>query len=187
VPGIIGTSDVQESSTNFLDGTNSPIGNPVGVMGISATSFGLVGMNVSANISTNAQVPDAIQGLFNPLISAGVFGWRMDGRGGVFASATPVVESVGPPFPPTNQGTAQVRLVPVPVSSAGKVADSAPPSQPNPSLPQMGLAGDLIAVDVAPTEGGSATQLWFCIKSALDGGSATWAKIAFGASIVGQY
>jgi hypothetical protein len=184
VPGVIGTSDVAEPSTTFLDGPNSLLGNSVGVMGLSTTSFGVVG----ANISTNTPVPSQVKFLFNPPVpnsSAGVFGWSLHGRGGVFASATPVVEI--PPFPPTNQGAAQVRLVPDPVSAAD-TATAPPPRQPLPSLPRMGLAGDLIAVDVTPQQGGSATQLWFCIRSGfLNGAAATWAQISFGVTIEGKY
>jgi hypothetical protein len=185
VPGVIGTSDVVEPATAFLNGPNSLIGNSVGAMGISATSFGVVG----ANVSTNTLVPLPVKVLFRPPVpesSAGVFGWSLHGRGGVFASGTPVVEGA-PPFPPTNLSFAQVRLVPDAVSLAD-VETVPPPKQPTPALPRSGLAGDLIAVDVAPQQGGSATQLWFCIRSGFVGGAAaTWAQIAFGETIQGQY
>jgi len=186
VPGLIGTSDIAEPMTAFLDGTNSLIAHPVGAMGLSVNSAGVMG----ANVSSNTPVPPQITSLLTAggvQSNAGVLGWSMHGRGGVFASATPV--DATPPFPPTNQGAAQVRLVPGPVA-AHKAATSQAPVQPLPSLPRNGLAGDLIAVDVAPNQGGSATQLWFCIKPSFpgnEGAAATWAQIVFGATVLGSY
>jgi hypothetical protein len=184
VPGVIGTSDVRDSTKGvFVD---EIIPHPAGVMGLSNTSIGVMGVNVAvANPNTN--VPPQILTVL-PQSNAGIFGWSMSGRGGVFGSAAPVID--GTPVPPVNQGSAQIRLLPAQVSSVD-VQPQQPPPNLLPSLPMAGQAGDLMAV-IGPSFAGlppATAQLWFCIKS---GGTqaqpaAIWAKVQFSEVIQGNH
>jgi hypothetical protein len=188
VPGVIGTSDVRDSTKGLF--VDEIIPHTAGVMGLSNTSIGVMGVNVAvANPNTNA--PPQILAMLSPAApqsNAGIFGWSMSGRGGVFGSAAPVID--GTPAPPPNQGSAQIRILPAQVSSV-HVQPQQPPSNLPPSLPLAGQAGDLMAV-IGPSPAGvppATAELWFCIQS---GGSlaepaALWAKVQFSGVIKGNH
>jgi hypothetical protein len=184
VPGVIGTSDIRDSTKGLF--VDEIIPHPAGVMGLSLTSIGVMGVNV-AGANPNANVPQQILTVL-PQSNSGIFGWSMSGHGGVFGSAAPVID--GTPVPPVNQGSAQIRLLPAQVSSVDIKAQQPPPNL-RPSLPRAGQAGDLMAV-IGPSSAGAppaTVQLWFCIQS---GGTAAhpaalWAKVQFSEVIQGSH
>lgn len=189
LPGVIGSSGLNTSNTSSRDQTGAPqgvvdeiiaggngAGCSLGVLGLSTLNFGVAGVNIDERLfEANPEIsaPSQILSVLTdqnmgtvPTAGAGVFGWSMSGRGGVFGSAAPVI---GGNLPATNQGVAQLQLLP---GLAGPAADmrhegGPPAAQPPPALPATGQAGDLIAV-VGPPTGVNPTptvQLWFCITS----------------------
>jgi hypothetical protein len=187
VPGVIGTSDVTDHNNGglFLNGI---IPHTAGVMGLSNTSMGVMGVNVSS-VPKNSNPPQQILALLTPgtpQSNAGVFGWSMNGRGGVFGSAEPVVFGPPIPRPPPDQGHAQVRLLPNVVSEA-RVVPQPPEAGPPPTLPHLGQPGDLIAVTVVNPDGNLGhAELWFCIEAGSIGGApALWGQVQFSRVIEG--
>jgi hypothetical protein len=223
LPGVIGSSGLNTSNTFSREPNGMPqgvvgeiiagqdgTGCSLGVLGLSTQNFGVAGVNVDERIflapgpAENVNAPAQIQSVLSdqnadpqfPTTGAGVFGWSMSGRGGVFGSAAPVV---GDSLPATNQGIAQVRLLPGLVGpAADNRKEGGQPEQPLPALPAMGQAGDLIAIVVPPTEPNPqpTVQLWFCIASGPmiadqtpipdDQAVATWAQVEFSRTLSGD-
>jgi hypothetical protein len=144
-PGVVATAaltDAEASSSTVGTGViSSIVQTPVGVVGMVATppevdshgiTFGCAGvMGMSLNdmpantlkspldLGVDAVLQDAQGTIATPGFGMGVFGWSFRGRGGVFASASPI-----PPTATTTPknildlASAQIRLVPAPVSPA---------------------------------------------------------------------
>lgn len=236
VPGVVGASGLTGESalgpgntfSRLADGTVQGVfdevvsDTSVGVLGLSTKNFGAAGINVDGRIFEALAPPGpGTQSLDTPAqINAvltddfidsrgGVLGWSMNGRGGVFGSATPVPFVDGAPEAPQNQGLAQVRLLPGSVKSYDHEQGRSPADEPLPMLPATGQAGDLIAVIVNPVAGEAGAglpaqppaQLWFCINSGPNptlvpnGGTpeipddlaATWAQVSFSRTVRGAY
>ena len=181
VPGVIGTSDITNTNFpnkgvgSFLNGITD---NTAGVMGLSATSTGMMGVNISGS---SANQPPSVQ-LLSFLVpnqmqsNAGVFGWSLQGRGGVFASAQPMGALPATAKPSADVGQAQLRLLP---NLATHVDMNTQQSEVGliPRLPSDGLPGDLITVTV---EGGSGhAALYFCIGFDKTTGKALWGQVQF--------
>lgn len=190
VPGVIGTSDV--TNTNFPNGgagffLNGITDNTAGVMGLSATSTGVMGVNISG--STANQPPSAqIMSFLVPNqipSNAGIFGWSLQGRGGMFASAQPVGALSSTAEPTPDVGQAQLRLLPN-LASHIDINTQTPEVGLIPKLPKDGLPGDLIAVRVEQ----GFVALYFCVgldpKAGPTGGSsALWGQVQFSQLIPG--
>jgi hypothetical protein len=103
-------------------------------------------------------------------VGVGVLGVSERGRGGVFTTGT------SPPV-------AQVQLVPVALQADFNIGVGQPPPLGTPpQLPQLGQAGDVLAVELGQT-----ASLWFCVRSgtAVPFHPAIWAEIAFSRTIEG--
>jgi hypothetical protein len=186
VPGVIGTSDItntnfpNKGAGSFLNGITD---NTAGVMGLSATSTGVMGVNIrgaSANQPPSVQilsflVPNQMQS------NAGVFGWSLQGRGGVFASAQPMGALPAIANPTPDVGQAQLRLLPN-LATHVDMNTQQPEVGLIPRLPGNGLPGDLITVKV---QGGSGhAALYFCVGVDAND-KALWGQVQFTQMIPG--
>jgi hypothetical protein len=212
MPGVIGSSGLTAGDTESGDANGIPLGwvcqiaaNAVGVMGLTnGKTFGAAGLNVNVQDTTILpnDAPEQILSVLrgddpaNPLdrfgLNGGVLGWSINGRGGVFGSALPVVGAQVPQNA-LNQAQAQLRLLPAPVMRNPNQKQFDQPTQPPlPSLPLYGQAGDMIAVITDPVDGRpQQAQLWFCIESGSGTGDAqepaTWAEVSFTRTSPGTY
>lgn len=123
---------------------------------------------------------DAQGSLATPGLGIGVFGWSFRGRGGVFGSAS-AMPATTPPKSIFDLASAQIRLVPAPVTQA-KVSTSALPGSATPKLPITGKAGDLMAVTMTNADQIQQTRLWFCVTDGM------WAEVQLGGTMIpGSY
>jgi hypothetical protein len=200
VAGVLGVADLVNDLSKVSPGSHfveaatlvqEIAAHPAGVIGISGSNAGVIGVNVSgtgvvASISQQLSVQLAA-GSSDSVSNTGVLGWSAVGRGGVFGSAQPVMDGVHPPE--NDRGSAQIRLLPLPVSLFRTEIGQAEVG-PTPSLPRAGLAGDLIAVVIQAPPGTlqpQTTHLWFCIASGTRAEAATWAQVQLGNTIAGHY
>ena len=148
--GALGVSDLVNDASHLpkeshFVGVNMLVqelaARPAGVTGISGSVAGVMGINVSgtgpvASISQqlarqlSAEPPSTSVSVSN----TGVLGWSAAGRGGVFGSAQPLMDGVR--SPENDQGSAQIRLLPLPVSLFRAEVGQAEVG-PTPSLPRL--------------------------------------------------
>jgi hypothetical protein len=115
---------------------------------------------------------DAI-GVMGSSAGVGVVGSSHSNRGGVFSTG------ISPPV-------AQVQLVPATVQTADTANVPLPSEGPvPPSLPRLGVTGDVLAVNTEFEQNVFAARLWFCVQSGTDRQPAIWAEIAFSRAIEG--